>query len=188
MTILTMISKMSEGLGRTCAIFFLTLLFALPLGLLVSLLRMSKNKVISSIMKVYISVLRGTPLMLQLLAVTYGPYYLFGINVSREKLIPVVLSKDTERMTMRELSGIANMNVQKFYRMIMANIYKSPRALARKMMLSKAATMLESSDKSIQEIADACGFATPNYFIAMFYHQMKTTPERYRSRKSKYSA
>lgn len=105
-----------------------------------------------------------------------------------EKLIPVVLSKDTERMTMRELSGIANMNVQEFYRMIMANIYKSPRALARKMMLSKAVAMLESSDKSIQEIADACGFATPNYFIAMFYHQMKTTPERYRSRRGGNSA
>ena len=92
MTIWTMISKMSEGLGRTCAIFFLTLLFALPLGLLVSLLRMSKNKVVSSITKAYISVLRGTPLMLQLLAVTYGPYYLFGINVAREKLIPVVIA------------------------------------------------------------------------------------------------
>ena len=92
MTILTMITKMSEGLGRTSAIFFLTLLFALPLGLIVSLLRMSKNRVISSIMKVYISVLRGTPLMLQLLAVTYGPYYLFGISVSREKLIPVVIA------------------------------------------------------------------------------------------------
>ncbi len=92
MTIMTMISKMSEGLGRTCAIFFLTLLFALPLGLLVSLLRMSKNKVVSSITKAYISVLRGTPLMLQLLAVTYGPYYLFGINVAREKLIPVVIA------------------------------------------------------------------------------------------------
>lgn len=105
-----------------------------------------------------------------------------------EKLIPVVLSKDTERMTMRELSGIANMNVQEFYRMIMANIYKSPRALARKMMLSKAVAMLESSDKSIQEIADACGFVTPNYFIAMFYHQMKTTPERYRSRRGRNSA
>ena len=92
MTILTMITKMSEGLGRTCAIFFLTLLFALPLGLIVSLLRMSKNKVVSSIMKVYISVLRGTPLMLQLLAVTYGPYYLFGMGVSRNKLIPVVIA------------------------------------------------------------------------------------------------
>ena len=92
MTILTMMSKMSEGLGRTCAIFFLTLLFSLPLGLLVSLLRMSKNKIVSSIAKVYISILRGTPLMLQLLAVTYGPYYLFGINVAKEKLIPVVIA------------------------------------------------------------------------------------------------
>ena len=92
MSILTMITKMGEGLGRTCAIFFLTLLFSLPLGLIISLLRMSKNKIVSSIAKVYISILRGTPLMLQLLAVTYGPYYLFGIGVSREKLIPVVIA------------------------------------------------------------------------------------------------
>ena len=92
MTVMTMISKMSEGLGRTCAIFFLTLLFALPLGLAVAQLRMSKNKIVSAITKVYISVLRGTPLMLQLLAVTYGPFYLFGMSVSREKLIPVVIA------------------------------------------------------------------------------------------------
>lgn len=89
---MTMILKMGEGLGRTCAIFFLTLLFSLPLGLLVALLRMSKNRIVSSIMKVYIAVLRGTPLMLQLLAVTYGPYYLFGLSVSRNKLIPVVIA------------------------------------------------------------------------------------------------
>ena len=92
MTVMTMILKMGEGLGRTCAIFFLTLLFSLPLGLLVALLRMSKNRIVSSIMKVYIAVLRGTPLMLQLLAVTYGPYYLFGLSVSRNKLIPVVIA------------------------------------------------------------------------------------------------
>ena len=92
MTVMTMILKMGEGLGRTCAIFFLTLLFSLPLGLIVALLRMSKNKIVSSIMKVYIAVLRGTPLMLQLLAVTYGPYYLFGLSVSRNKLIPVVIA------------------------------------------------------------------------------------------------
>ena len=92
MTILTMMRKMSEGLGRTCAIFFLTLLFALPLGLVVAKLRMSRNKIISAVTKAYISILRGTPLMLQLLAVTYGPYYLFGINVAKEKLIPVVIA------------------------------------------------------------------------------------------------
>lgn len=92
MSLWTMIMKMSEGLGRTCAIFFLTLIFSLPLGMIVALLRMSKNKVVSSVTRFIISVLRGTPLMLQLLAVTYGPYYLFGISVSRNKLIPVVIA------------------------------------------------------------------------------------------------
>ena len=92
MSLSTMIMKMGGGLGKTCAIFFLTLIFALPLGMLMALLRMSKNKVVSKTMEFIISVLRGTPLMLQLLAVTYGPYYLFGVSVSRNKLIPVVIA------------------------------------------------------------------------------------------------
>ncbi len=92
MDLLTMILKMSEGLGKTCAIFFLTLLFSLPLGMIVALLRMSKNKIVSNVTRFIISVLRGTPLMLQLLAVTYGPYYLFDLSVSRNKLIPVVIA------------------------------------------------------------------------------------------------
>ena len=92
MTLTTMILKMTDGFGKTCAIFFLTLLFALPLGLVVAQLRMQKNKVISGVTRFVISVLRGTPLMLQLLAVTYGPYYLFSMNVSRNKLIPVVVA------------------------------------------------------------------------------------------------
>lgn len=92
MSLGTMILSMSEGLSRTCAIFFLTLIFALPLGVLVALLRRSKSKIISGITRFIISVLRGTPLMLQLLAVTYGPYYLFGFSVSRNKLIPVVIA------------------------------------------------------------------------------------------------
>ena len=97
MTLWTMVVKMSEGLGKTCAIFFLTLLFSLPLGMVVALLRRSKNKVVSNIIRFIISVLRGTPLMLQLLAVTYGPYYIskamgFTIPVARNKLIPVVIA------------------------------------------------------------------------------------------------
>ena len=92
MTLDTMIIKMGEGFGKTCAIFFLTLLFSLPLGMLVALLRMSKNRAVSGITRLVISVLRGTPLMLQLLAVTYGPFYLFGLKVARNKLIPVVIA------------------------------------------------------------------------------------------------
>ena len=92
MTITTMIQKMSEGLGHTCTIFFLTLLFSLPLGMIVALMRMSKFKPLRYVATVCISVLRGTPLMLQMLAITYGPYYLFGAGVARNKLIPVIIS------------------------------------------------------------------------------------------------
>ncbi len=92
MTIAVMIQKMSEGLGRTCGIFFLTILFSLPLGLLMALLRKSRFAVIRGIMQGIISILRGTPLMLQLLAVTYGPFYLFGAGVSRNKLIPIIVA------------------------------------------------------------------------------------------------
>ena len=87
-----MIVKMGDGLSKTCLIFFLTLLFSLPLGMIFSLMRMSKNKIISNITRFIIAVLRGTPLMLQLIAVTYGPYYLFGLGVSKNKLIPVVIA------------------------------------------------------------------------------------------------
>lgn len=92
MSLMTMIAKMFEGLSGTCAIFFLTLLFSLPLGMGVAMLRMSKSKIISNITRFIISVLRGTPLMLQLIAITYGPYYLFHFSVSRNKLIPVVIA------------------------------------------------------------------------------------------------
>ncbi len=98
MTLWIMILKMSEGFGKTCAIFFLTLLFSLPLGMVVAFLRRSKNKLISNAMRFFIAVLRGTPLMLQLLAVTYGPYYItksldfISISVARNKLIPVVIA------------------------------------------------------------------------------------------------
>ena len=89
---MTIILKMSEGLGKTCAIFFLTLIFSLPLGMIVALLRMSRLRIVSAVTRFFITILRGTPLMLQLLAVTYGPYYLFGMGVSRNKLIPVVIA------------------------------------------------------------------------------------------------
>ena len=92
MTLLTMIKLMAEGMTKTCAIFFLTLLFSLPLGMIVAMMRMSKSKIISGITRVIISILRGTPLMLQLIAVTYGPYYLFEVSGFRNKLIPVVIA------------------------------------------------------------------------------------------------
>lgn len=93
MTFIAMIAKMSEGLGKTCIIFFLTLLFALPLGLLIAMLRMSKNKIVSGITSAFISILRGTPLMLQLIAVAYGPFYLFKVTLLvQQKLLAIIIA------------------------------------------------------------------------------------------------
>lgn len=76
------IKLLSSGMLSTFAIFALTLLFSMPLGLLIMALRMSKFKVVQWIAKIYISIMRGTPLMLQLLVVFFAPYYVFDISTS----------------------------------------------------------------------------------------------------------
>lgn len=78
----TILLQLGEGLAVSVEIFFLTLLFSLPLGLIVAFGRMSKNGVLRAITKVYISIMRGTPLMLQLIVVYFGPYYLFHVRIS----------------------------------------------------------------------------------------------------------
>lgn len=85
--------QLMSGIGMTCAIFFLTLLFSLPLGMGVALLRMGRNKVLSGIMRVYISILRGTPLMLQIIVVYFAPYYVFRIRISQNyRFIAVIVA------------------------------------------------------------------------------------------------
>lgn len=112
---LNIIQQLAQGMVATLLIFVLTLLFSMPLGLLVSFGRMSKwapfgflitenrfevkglRKWLGNFMpiqflaKVYISVLRGTPLMLQLLVVYFAPYYVFGITLSRGYRVLAVL-------------------------------------------------------------------------------------------------
>lgn len=72
--------KLAEGFTVTLQIFALTLLFALPLGLIISFGSMSKFKIIKYPIKLFIWIIRGTPLMLQLLVVYYGPSILFGVK------------------------------------------------------------------------------------------------------------
>ena len=82
MNFTTIMSSLTSGMGVSIYIFIITLLFSLPLGLIVAFARMSKNPVLSTLSKVYISVMRGTPLMLQLMVVYFGPYYIFGVKVT----------------------------------------------------------------------------------------------------------
>ena len=76
-------AQLLGGLLLSMALFALTVLFSLPLGLGVALARMSRSRSVSGVARVYISIVRGTPLMLQLLFVYFGPYYLFGWSLSK---------------------------------------------------------------------------------------------------------
>lgn len=82
MNLMDLFVQLAGGMGTTLQIFFLTLIFSLPLGLIVAFGRMSKHLILKNIVRVYISIMRGTPLMLQLLVVYFGPYYMFGITIS----------------------------------------------------------------------------------------------------------
>ncbi len=78
----TMLGMLGEGFLVTLQLFFVTLIGALPLGVLVALGRMSRFRPISYLFRLYISIMRGTPLMLQLMFIFFAPYYIFGVQLS----------------------------------------------------------------------------------------------------------
>ena len=92
MTVQTMLSLLGEGFLTTLAIFFLTLLGSLPLGLVVYFGKKSRIAPLRWLVNAYISIMRGTPLMLQLMVVYFGPNLLFGISLpSNWRFIAVIL-------------------------------------------------------------------------------------------------
>ncbi|MGN0034692.1 MAG: amino acid ABC transporter permease, partial [Coriobacteriales bacterium] len=108
MTIETILSMLGQGMVTSFWIFFWTLVGSLPLGMLITFGRRSRLKVVSLIFQFYISVMRGTPLMLQLFVIYFGPYYIFGIQIS-----------DTYRYTATLIAFILN------YAAYFAEIYRS---------------------------------------------------------------
>ncbi len=93
MILSTVISQLAEGMITSIEIFLLTLLFSIPLGLLVAAGRMSSFSPLRWFTKIYISIMRGTPLMLQLIVVFFGPYYIFGMTLSPEyRMIAVIIA------------------------------------------------------------------------------------------------
>jgi polar amino acid transport system permease protein len=80
----TMLQMLAGGFVTSLKIFVFTLAGALPLGILVALARMSKFKPLAGVMRIYISIMRGTPLMLQMFAIYFVPYYVFGIPLNTD--------------------------------------------------------------------------------------------------------
>ena len=91
MTVMQIVKQLFGSMGITMEIFFVTLITSLILGLGLALVRMSKNRILSLIAKFYISVMRGTPLMLQLLVVYFGPFFIFGIQITSSYRLKAVL-------------------------------------------------------------------------------------------------
>lgn len=84
MNVADMLSQMSSGMIETGKIFIFTIIFTLPLGLLIAFGRMSRIKIIKYFTMFYISVMRGTPLMLQLFVVYFGPSLILGMRMTPE--------------------------------------------------------------------------------------------------------
>ena len=72
-----------SGLSTSLKIFTITLIFSIPLGIIVALFKDSKNIVISTLIKIYVLLIRGTPMILQIIFVYFAPYYLFKITYDR---------------------------------------------------------------------------------------------------------
>ena len=93
MILSNVISQLLGGMVTSIEIFLLTLLFSLPLGLVIAWGRMSKFGPLRWLMKIYISIMRGTPLMLQLIVVFFAPYYIFGMSLSSDyRFIAVIIA------------------------------------------------------------------------------------------------
>lgn len=82
--------EMGHGMLITLSIFAWTVLLSLPFGLVVAFGRMSKNPIVRNLVKIYISIMRGTPLMLQLMVWYFGSFYLFGASLPPKMLAIVV--------------------------------------------------------------------------------------------------
>jgi len=99
------------------------------------------------------------------------------------KLLNVVDGKRASQLSMKMLSEEAGMSLENFYALVNANIYKEPRTLVKRVMLNRAEMMLRTSSEDILDIAKACRFSSPNYFIASFFHVYRMLPEEYRRKR-----
>lgn len=91
MSLIDIFQHLLPGIGKTIGIFVCTLVFSMPLGLIIAFGRMSKFFIVRNVVKLYISVMRGTPLMLQLMVVYFGPYFIFRIQISSSYRLYAVL-------------------------------------------------------------------------------------------------
>lgn len=186
------IGKLLSGFGVTCTIFFLTLVMALPLGLLIAFGSMSNFKPIKYVTRGFVWIIRGTPLMLQVIVVFYGPGLWFDTPVS-SRLTAVVIAfvinyacyfseiyrGGIESIARGQYEAGAVLGMTKsqiFFRVILLQVIKRiipPMSneiitLVKDTSLARVITVAELI-KEAQEIVNIYGVLWPIFFTAVFY-------------------
>jgi AraC-like DNA-binding protein len=119
----------------------------------------------------------------------YGDRLNTGTSLSSDfvelmlRLMPYIQANNGQ-VSLHQLSKVGKIDIVPLYEILSANLYKSPRGLSRMYRLRRAAKLLRTTQKSVEEIATECGFYTPNYFMGNFFHEYKLTPREYREEHS----
>ena len=95
-------------------------------------------------------------------------------------LVPYVQQHHSERFTLRQLASEVEMDKIELFELLAYHIDRNPRLLMGKLRLQEAATLLRTTDMPIEDVAEACGFVSPNYFVTAFYRLYRVNPLHYR--------
>lgn len=95
-------------------------------------------------------------------------------------LVPYVQQHHSERFTLRQLASEVEMDKIELFELLAYHVDRNPRLLMGKLRLQEAARLLRTTDMPIEDVAEACGFVTPNYFVTAFYRLYHVNPLHYR--------
>lgn len=98
------------------------------------------------------------------------------------RIVPYIRQHQGEPFSLRDLITLTELKPKRFYEIIASDLESNPRQLIRLLRLDEARQLLSDTALSVSEIANRCGFVSPNYFIALFYHQYRVTPQHYRNK------
>lgn len=96
------------------------------------------------------------------------------------RVIPYMKQYPEGSLSVSDICRACNLNYVGFLELFSKNIAKKSHELARRLRLQQGAVMLRQSDKLIEDIAEECGFSTPNYFVVCFRRMYKVSPLEYR--------
>ncbi|MBE6262215.1 MAG: helix-turn-helix domain-containing protein [Prevotella sp.] len=95
-------------------------------------------------------------------------------------IVPYLHTHSANQVSMRKLAELTGLEVSRLFELLSTNFYQNPRQMVAKLRIQEAAELLRTTKKSVEQIADELKFISPNYFIAVFYHQYRQTPLDYR--------